>query len=151
MAAPKPPGQAHLGHTKPRAAEAHGNTTEEFMQMSQHRPSPPPRSSRLLRPALATGLALACLLGSSSVWAKDPQRLRTRALAATCAQCHGTEGNAVAGEALVHLAGMPKDYLITQLLAFRTGQRPATVMHQITRGYSQEQLEELAAFFAAQK
>jgi len=95
------------------------------------------------------GLALAA--SASQAWAKDPQRLRTRALAATCAQCHGTDGHAVEGEALVRLAGLPKDYILNQLLAFRTGQRPATIMHQITRGYSQEQLDEVATYFAAQK
>jgi cytochrome c553 len=94
---------------------------------------------------------LAGLMLTAPVLAKDPQRLRTRALASACAQCHGTEGQAVQGEALVRLAGLPQDYMISQLLAFRTGARPATIMHQITRGYSQEQLEELSKYFAAQK
>ena len=62
-----------------------------------------------------------------------------------------TRSRAVEGEALVRLAGMPQDYLLNQLMAFRNGQRPATIMHQITRGYSQEQLETVAAYFAAQK
>ena len=87
----------------------------------------------------------------SPALAQDAQKLRNRALAATCAQCHGTDGHAVEGQALVRLAGMPQDYLLNQLMAFRNGQRPATIMHQITRGYSQEQLETVAAYFAAQK
>ena len=112
-------------------------------------PSPQTRSGLANRPLLA-GLAL-LLMAPASVWSADPQRLRTRTLAATCAQCHGTEGRAVEGQAMVRLAGLPKDYTLTQLLAFRTGQRPATVMHQITRGYSPAQLDELATYFAAQK
>jgi sulfide dehydrogenase cytochrome subunit len=96
------------------------------------------------------GLA-AVLAASTAAAADDTARLRTRALAATCAQCHGTDGHAVAGEAMVRLAGLPQDYLLGQLMAFRSGQRPATIMHQITKGYSQEQLETLAAYFAAQK
>ena len=104
---------------------------------------------------LAASLALAALWSAAPTAlaqnAQDNQRLRTRALAATCAQCHGTDGRAVEGQALVRLAGMPQDYLINQLMAFRNGQRPATIMHQITRGYSQEQLETVAAYFAAQK
>jgi cytochrome c553 len=97
-------------------------------------------------------LALGLLaLGHGPAWSADVERLRSRALAASCAQCHGTDGHAVEGQALVRLAGLPKDYTLTQLLAFRTGQRPATIMHQITRGYSQEQLEALAGYFAAQK
>ena len=83
--------------------------------------------------------------------AADTERLRTRALAATCAHCHGTDGHAVPGQAMVKLAGLPERYILEQLTAFRTGQRPATIMHQITRGYSQEQLETLAKYFAAQK
>lgn len=96
----------------------------------------------------------ACLLGLTTTQvaaAKDVQHLRTRALAATCAQCHGTEGHAVQGEALTRLAGLQEEYILSQLMAFRSGQRPATIMHQITRGYSQEQLETLAKFFSQQK
>ena len=104
------------------------------------------------RQPLAAALALAALwCASGAAWGQEAQRLRTRALAATCAQCHGTDGRAVEGQALARLVGMPQDYLLNQLMAFRNGQRPATVMHQITRGYSQEQLETVAAYFAAQK
>ncbi|MDP4302539.1 c-type cytochrome [Leptothrix discophora] len=80
-----------------------------------------------------------------------PEALRLRALAATCAHCHGTDGRAVEGEATIRLAGLPADYLLTQLMAFRSGQRPATIMHQITKGYSQEQLESLATYFGGLK
>jgi cytochrome c553 len=111
----------------------------------------------MFRPPVAlrwlTGLLLCStgLLSVSTAHAKDPELLRLRALAATCAQCHGTDGRAVEGEALVRLAGMPQDYLLSQLMAFRSGERKATIMHQITKGYSQEQLEALAKYFAAQK
>ena len=81
----------------------------------------------------------------------ESQRLRTRSLAATCAHCHGTDGRAVEGEALLRLAGRPADDTLSALLAFRAGQRPATVMHQIAKGYSPEQLEAVAKYFAAQK
>ena len=110
------------------------------------RPSVPARPGRSLMAALAL-----LLLVPTGAWSADQQRLRTRALAATCAQCHGTDGRAVEGQSLVRLAGLPKDDTLTQLLAFRTGQRPATVMHQITRGYSPEQLDAVATYFAAQK
>lgn len=113
----------------------------------------PLHRSRALRSATGLTLGLLALAGLAQAAAPsaDAQRLRTRALAATCAQCHGTEGRAVEGQAMVRLAGMGREHLLTQLLAFRTGQRPATIMHQITRGYSQEQLEEVATYFAGQK
>lgn len=103
------------------------------------------------RPAPAL-LALALGLSAFGAQAQDAsQRLRTRALAATCAHCHGTDGRAVEGESTVRLAGRPADDLLTLLLAFRTGQQPATIMHQITRGYSPEQLEDVARYFSAQR
>jgi cytochrome subunit of sulfide dehydrogenase len=102
---------------------------------------------------LAATLILISPAGAQTPPAASPeaQRLYTRSLAATCAHCHGTDGRAVEGEALIALAGRPRDYLMTQLMAFRTGDRKATIMHQITRGYSELQLEQLAAYFAAQK
>ena len=115
------------------------------------RPDPRAGRRRSLQAAWCL-LSLSLLaLAPTPAWSADPQRLRTRALAATCAQCHGTDGRAVEGLALVRLAGRPKDDTLTQLLAFRSGQRPATVMHQITRGYSPEQLDAVATYFAAQK
>ena len=106
-------------------------------------------TARWRRCAGAALFALASLAAGTAA-AKDAATLRTRALAATCAQCHGTDGHAVQGEALVKLAGLPQDYILSQLMAFRNGQRPATIMHQITRGYSQEQLETLAQYFSRQ-
>ncbi|MEN9627838.1 MAG: hypothetical protein RJA10_1065 [Pseudomonadota bacterium] len=113
------------------------------------------RVERVLAPMMAL-LAAACspawAQGSPSAAASpEAQRLYMRSLAATCAHCHGSEGRAVQGEALVRLAGMPREHLLTQLLAFRTGDRKATIMHQITRGYSELQLEQLAQYFSAQK
>jgi cytochrome subunit of sulfide dehydrogenase len=110
-----------------------------------------PRPSAAIRWLTGLLLCSAGLLTATASQAKDPERLRLRSLAATCAQCHGTDGRAVEGEALVRLTGLPQDYLLSQLMAFRSGERKATVMHQITKGYSQEQLEALAKYFAAQK
>jgi cytochrome c553 len=110
-------------------------------------------TSRTLAGAL-TGLLLA--LSTMTAQAQTtgrptPEALKLRALAATCAHCHGTDGRAVEGEATIRLAGLPADYVLTQLMAFRSGQRPATIMHQITKGYSQEQLESLATYFGGLK
>ena len=73
-----------------------------------------------------------------------------RNLAAGCAICHGTQGKAAPNAPLVSLAGMPRDHIATQMRAFRDGQRPATVMHQIAKGYTDAQIDAMAAWFAAQ-
>ena len=102
-----------------------------------------PGNSRML-------IGLALLAGAAASPAQDAPTLRTRSLAATCAQCHGTEGHAVAGAAVPGLAGLPAGYLIDQMTAFKSGARAATVMHQIARGYSDVQIDQLARYFAAQ-
>jgi len=69
--------------------------------------------------------------------------------AGTCAMCHGTTGHSVGGNE--PLAGMPKDELVRKFQEFRSGARPATIMHQISKGYSDAQIDQIAAYFAAQK
>ena len=83
--------------------------------------------------------------------AQDKEALYLRSLAATCANCHGTNGNAIGGASVVGLAGLGKDHIVTQMQAFKAGTRSATVMHQIAKGYSDAQIEQLAAYFAGQK
>jgi cytochrome subunit of sulfide dehydrogenase len=97
------------------------------------------------------GLASALLVLASPAAAQSQEQLNIRALAATCANCHGTNGKATEGSAVVTLAGMPQDYIVTQMKAFKSGARPATIMHQLSKGYSDAQIEQVAAYFAAQK
>ncbi|MBC7804085.1 MAG: c-type cytochrome [Candidatus Parcubacteria bacterium] len=78
------------------------------------------------------------------------QDFQGRNLAAACAICHGSDGRAATKD-LVPLAGLPKEYIAKQLSDFRDGKRPATVMHQISKGYTDPQIEALAAWYAAMK
>src|SRR5215203_5228374 len=76
---------------------------------------------------LWTAVASAALAAGS---ADDLQRARTRSLAATCAQCHGTDGRPPAGSIVPALAGRAEVDTMQLLLAFKAGSRPATVMTQ---------------------
>lgn len=101
--------------------------------------------TRPLLAALAAGaLALPAI-------AQDAKALHLRALAATCANCHGTQGRAVDAASVPGLAGMPASYIVEQMKAFKAGTRPATVMHQLAKGYNDAQIEAIAGYFAAQK
>ncbi len=73
-----------------------------------------------------------------------------RSMAATCSACHGTNGASVGG-AIGGLAGLNKDYFVTQMKNFKEGKRDATLMHQISKGYSDAETAALADYFAAQK
>jgi sulfide dehydrogenase cytochrome subunit len=98
---------------------------------------------------LGVGAALAFAL-SAGAHAQDAAALQVRSLAATCASCHGTNGKAVDGAVVPGLAGVPALHMVEQMKAFRAGSRQATVMHQIVKGYTDAQIEQLAAYFAAQ-
>ncbi|MDP1646974.1 MAG: cytochrome C [Rubrivivax sp.] len=72
-----------------------------------------------------------------------------RNLAATCANCHGTNG-AARGD-MKMLAGVKADTLIAMINDYRTAAQPATIMHQISKGYTDEQIRLIAGYFAAQQ
>ena len=93
-------------------------------------------------------IALAAALAATAVSAHAQENPRN--LASACAICHGTSGQAATKD-LIPLAGLPREHIATQMRAFRDGSRPATVMHQIAKGYSDAQIDAMAAWFAAQK
>ena len=97
---------------------------------------------------LAFAAALAAVSMPALAQAPDPNLGRN--LAATCANCHGTNGVSQGG-AVASLAGLPKADIVDKMNAFRDGKRPATIMHQLAKGYTPEQIELVAAWFAAQK
>ena len=104
--------------------------------------------------SVSTAMLALCALAAPSLshaQTGPAQALYTRSLAATCANCHGTDGRTVQGSSVLPLAGLDKNYLVAQMQAFKTGTRPATVMHQISKGYSDAQIDVLAGYFAAQK
>ena len=71
-----------------------------------------------------------------------------RNLAATCANCHGTNGQA-RGDSK-SLAGVSAEKIVAAIADFKSGAQPATIMHQIAKGYTDEQIKLIAAYFAAQ-
>ena len=88
------------------------------------------------------------LWASQAAWAQV-DNLQVRSWAAACAGCHGTLG--VAQPGMESLAGAPKDDLLKKMLDFKAGRKPATLMHQISKGYNDAQIDAVATYFAAQK
>ena len=91
---------------------------------------------------------LASAIAAASAHAQ-PSDLQARNLAASCSACHGTNGAAAPG--MVALAGYDKASMIKAMADFKSGARPATLMHQLSKGYSEAQIEAMANYFAAQK
>lgn len=100
----------------------------------------------------ASKLGVVAILAAASLWcaaahAQNPTYVR--GMAAICANCHGTDGRSVGS--VPGLAGADKGYMVQQMQDFKAGKRPATIMHQLAKGYTDAQIEQLAAYFAAQK
>lgn len=92
-------------------------------------------------------LAIALCSLATSALANDPDLGRN--LAAPCASCHGTNGKSVGG--MEALAGYPKEKIVKNMRDFRSGAKPATLMHQLAKGYNDAQIEAIATYYAAQK
>jgi len=105
--------------------------------------------TQIFRTGMVFGLYL--IMTSGAACAGDAQVLYTQSLAATCANCHGTQGKSLKDPSVPGLAGRPSAYLIEQMQAFKTGTREATIMHQIAKGYTDEQVRQLADYFASQQ
>ncbi|MEO8279291.1 MAG: c-type cytochrome [Ideonella sp.] len=81
--------------------------------------------------------------------ANDDSPAGARLLAAGCVSCHGSEGQPPTGG--LPLAGLKEADFTSRMHEFQSGQRPATVMHQIAKGYGEPQIAILARYFAAQR
>ncbi|MEW5894008.1 MAG: c-type cytochrome [Pseudomonadota bacterium] len=99
-----------------------------------------------MKHTLAYTLLLAGALGVVATAQADS---RTRTMAANCAYCHGPEGKSRG--AIPRLAGLEKGYFIQQMKDFKSGARPSVVMQKHALGYTDEEIEQLAAWFAAVK
>lgn len=69
--------------------------------------------------------------------------------AKTCTSCHGKEGVAVSDQ-YPNLAGQHADYLVQALHEYQTGQRKSAIMKQFASGLSDQDIEDIAAYFASQ-
>jgi cytochrome c553 len=89
-------------------------------------------------------LLLASLAGP--VQAGDAEAGRAKARA--CAMCHGETGIAN-HPAAPHLAGQPQVYLREELKKYRSGKREDPVMSVIAKPLSDEEIDNLAAWFSS--
>jgi cytochrome c553 len=74
-----------------------------------------------------------------------------RELSKTCQACHGTDGNGIGDGQYPNLAGQYEDYLLHSLKAYKSGARNNAIMAGFVANLDEQQMADLAAFFAAQK
>ena len=93
------------------------------------------------------GAAAAMVAGSVVAQGGDANAARN--LAATCANCHGTNG--VSQGVTDSLAGVGKEELVRRMQEYKTGKKPGTIMPQLAKGYTDQQIDLVAGWYAAQK
>lgn len=96
--------------------------------------------------------ALLCLTGAltlslaQGIAHADGDATAGKAKASGCANCHGADG-----KGRVPLAGKDAAYLAEQLHAYKAGTRKETMMNMLAKQLSDQDIADLAAYFAAQK
>ena len=93
--------------------------------------------------ALATGV----LTISAMAQAAPPSAAM---LSNACAGCHGTNGGS-AGPSMPSLASQSKEAIVEAMKKFKSGERPATVMGRLAKGYTDAEFEAMGDFFSKQK
>jgi cytochrome c553 len=96
-----------------------------------------------VRIAVATSL-----LWAACASAQSPDAALARNIAASCSACHGTNGASV-GQ-VPSLAGAQRSETVLKMQEFKNGKRQGTIMPQLAKGYTDEQIDLAATWFAAQ-
>jgi cytochrome c553 len=101
-----------------------------------------------MRTTLATIAVAAAAAVATTVPAHAQDPARARDIAATCANCHGTNG--VSRGVVPTLAGQPKADLVNKMMEFKQNKRLGTIMPQLAKGFTDEQIDIVATYFASQ-
>jgi hypothetical protein len=104
-----------------------------------------PMRARFIKPAILVSIYLGFCQGTNALAQNtDATKLYHRGLAATCANCHGTDGKGVPDGGMPLINNLTSEQMLTQLKAFKSGAREGTIMPQLAKGYSDVQLETIA-------
>jgi cytochrome c553 len=98
--------------------------------------------------AVVLSAALLFSTGAKPALAADTAALEKKA--AVCAACHGAQGNSI-NPVMPSLAGQPKQFITTQLIMFREGNRKDPQMSPMAANLTNADINDLGTYFSAQK
>lgn len=98
----------------------------------------------------STAVALAALSFAAPVWSAGGDAAAGQAKSAVCAACHGLDGNSVDPQ-YPKIAGQHAEYIAQQLALFKSGKRQNPIMLGFATTLSDQDMLDLAAYFASQK
>jgi cytochrome c553 len=101
-----------------------------------------------MRSLLVVAALAAAAASAPPAAAGDAARGRALAEERGCGACHGADGRSATPN-IPSLAGQPADFITLQMILFRERLRDAPPMPDLAQGLADEQLEDLAGFFAA--
>ena len=93
--------------------------------------------------------AAAAVIGCIAIAAAAAASAEPPAGAASCSGCHPTSPRLTSP--VPRLAGLDRAAIVRAMQDFRSGQRAGTVMDRIAKGFTDEEIAAIAAWFAAQK
>ncbi len=94
------------------------------------------------------GVCLALALSTSAQAGGDADRGKSKS--APCQACHGADGNSV-NPTFPRLAGQQANYIVQALKEYQDGERQNAIMAGFAGPLSQQDREDLAAYFSIQK
>ncbi len=96
-----------------------------------------------------TTLAIAGLAGLALSGVAGAADIHTQSIASTCMSCHGPGGRSQG--AIPSLTGLDKAYFVKSMKDFKAGTRAASIMKRHANGYTDAEVEAMAAYFAGLK
>jgi sulfide dehydrogenase cytochrome subunit len=97
----------------------------------------------------ATRILVAAVLGFAAIPVSLAASAEAPPGAASCSGCHAT--SAGVNTPVPPLTGRNAAEFVAQMQAFRSGQRQATVMDKIAKGFTETEVQAIAAWYAEQK
>jgi sulfide dehydrogenase cytochrome subunit len=81
---------------------------------------------------------------TASAQSNSAEQIYNLSLAATCASCHGTNGVSAAGSDMPKINDLTHEQIKKSLMDYKSGARQGTIMPQLTKGYTDEQINTIA-------
>lgn len=110
----------------------------------------------MMSPAITASTLLTLLCLALPAWGADakpmtqPDLAKGEAAAATCVACHSADGSRGTPENPI-LQGQFPEYLVNQLVHFRSGKRESDIMQGMAAILAEEDIPHVAAFFASKQ
>jgi cytochrome c553 len=97
-----------------------------------------------LKPILVASAVIGLSQWSGLSFAQTADQLYKRGLAATCANCHGTDGKGVVDGGMPLINNLSSGQMLEKLKAYKSGALEGTIMPQLAKGYTDDQLTTIA-------